>query len=376
MTRKRILYITHAYNNRGGVEEHMKALADGIQHLAECHILFPENSRLHHVVDGELLNSYPVNPSPVISPLHEPNTDRTLRTILEKVQPEVIHVMHFLYWPLSLFEVLSGINAKKVISFHDYYPMTPQFTGQGIKDFSVCTTGEYAERVFGRDIAPYLLYRSQLLDVAFKQFEHATVPSKLLYRKMKPIFDLSYVIVPYGIRDFSIKKKRQSKTLKFGYLGALIPQKGWQLLIDAFRKVRSEHNQIELHMFGAGEQPKSLEEFEADKIFFHGEYGYQDLPKVFEKFDIGVIPSLFPETYSIVLSEMFYAGKPVCVSRLGALDERVIDGISGKKFNPADSSDLVTALSWFVTCDDWKKFQLPTPVMVPEMIESMWSLYE
>jgi glycosyltransferase involved in cell wall biosynthesis len=52
--------------------------------------------------------------------------------------------------------------------------------------------------------------------------------------------------------------------------------------------------------------------------------------------DVVVVPSLWYEAYSFLVSEAFAAGLPVLASRLGALADRVRDGVDGLLLPPGD----------------------------------------
>ena len=52
--------------------------------------------------------------------------------------------------------------------------------------------------------------------------------------------------------------------------------------------------------------------------------------------DAVVVPSLWYETFSLVVHEAFTAGVPVIASRLGALREKVRHGVNGLLISPGD----------------------------------------
>jgi len=96
-------------------------------------------------------------------------------------------------------------------------------------------------------------------------------------------------------------------------------------------------------------------------VTFHGTYQPGDVPRLAAQVDVAVIPSEYPETYSLVLSEMWQAGLPVLVSDLGALDERVQDGVNGRKFKAGEVADLAKSLCWFLETDAWRMWTIPGP---------------
>jgi glycogen(starch) synthase len=57
-----------------------------------------------------------------------------------------------------------------------------------------------------------------------------------------------------------------------------------------------------------------------------------------------VLPSIWPETFSIVLREALSAGLPVVASRIGAIPELIRDGENGLLVTPGSVDDLAAAL--------------------------------
>jgi glycosyltransferase involved in cell wall biosynthesis len=65
--------------------------------------------------------------------------------------------------------------------------------------------------------------------------------------------------------------------------------------------------------------------------------------------DVVVVPTLWYETASLIVQEAFAAGVPVVASHIGALQERVEDGVDGRFFPPGDSIKLHNILHQFLT---------------------------
>jgi glycosyltransferase involved in cell wall biosynthesis len=176
-------------------------------------------------------------------------------------------------------------------------------------------------------------------------------------------FDLKFEVMEPGIVPFDSLPKTKSDNLRFGYLGTFVAQKGFVPLIEAFKKVRAVHPTVQLRMYGE-RAPKGQP---PDGITIGGSYSADDLPRILSEIDVGVIPSIFPETFCIVLSEMWHANVPATVSNLGALAERVVDGKNGLKFEPGNVDDIARALGWFVEHDDWRAWQLPRARTLDEL---------
>jgi len=61
--------------------------------------------------------------------------------------------------------------------------------------------------------------------------------------------------------------------------------------------------------------------------------------------DVQVIPSECYEGFPIVVLEAYACGTPILASRIGSLDEIVVEGESGIKFEPGNPGDLAKKLN-------------------------------
>ena len=61
--------------------------------------------------------------------------------------------------------------------------------------------------------------------------------------------------------------------------------------------------------------------------------------------ELQVIPSECYEGFPMVVLEAYACGTPILASRIGGLDEIVVDGETGVKFAPGNPADLVEKLN-------------------------------
>jgi glycosyltransferase involved in cell wall biosynthesis len=59
-----------------------------------------------------------------------------------------------------------------------------------------------------------------------------------------------------------------------------------------------------------------------------------------------LVPSIWSETFGMVVIEAFAAGTPVIASRIGALAQLVEDGVTGLHVEPGDAVDLAAKMQW------------------------------
>ncbi len=366
-----LLYIMHCYHNRAGVEEYVRNLQNALAQDFSIFVLFPEDGQIHLLGPDGTTKRYPGDPP------QWPETPETLSTsnasidkILRDVAPQLIHVQHFHNLPLSVLAQVLDYKAPSLISFHEYYAITPHYTMQGTTDPLECFSREYAERYFQSDISPYLQWRRDYLAKLLPRFHLRVVPSPFLARTMTEVFPADYRIIEYGIKPFEPLPRTTSQSLRFGYVGSLLPQKGWESLVRAFAALRLPPEKATLHFYGG------LRRSDIPGIFFHDVYEQSDLAKICSQIDVAVIPSLFAETYSMVLSEMWRGQLPVAVSDIGALGERVRDTVNGRKFRPGDVRSIQEVLSWFLENNAWRTWILPSPRTTHEMATEYKGIYD
>jgi glycosyltransferase involved in cell wall biosynthesis len=122
------------------------------------------------------------------------------------------------------------------------------------------------------------------------------------------------------------------------------PRKGLDVLIQAFRKVLDEVDAT-LLVVGKGDQTiaRDLAGPALDRIVFTGFVDDITLKKCYALCDLYVCPSRL-EGFGLTILEAFAAGKPVVVTRVGAIPELVHDGQNGILVPPDSVTAMATAI--------------------------------
>ena len=371
----RLLYVLHQYLHLGGTELQTRLLAQKLSSSAyEIGVAWidPKTNTvtLQPPVGAPVV--YPADP--VVFPLtpdHQPTTERSFEKLLASFQPDIIHFQHLVNWPLLIVERARQIGAKVIVSLYDYFAITPFYTMQGVADPQQVFTPTYAQQL-GPDGLRYLEHRRAILGQSLGSIERRIVLSDYQRRVLSEIYPLEFSVIEPGILPFAPLPKTASQTgLRFGYLGTFVPQKGWVPLVEAFTKVHRKHPKAELRLYGSrrqrGQLPPGVTLFDA--------YQGTDLPQICSEFDVGIIPSTFAETYCIVLSELWQSRTPAAVSNIGALGDRVIDGINGRKFRAGDVDDMADVMNWFIETDGWRSWTLPTPRSADQLAADHDAMY-
>ena len=146
---------------------------------------------------------------------------------------------------------------------------------------------------------------------------------------------------------------------RVGYVGRLEPHKGVETLVAAIEALPD----VTLEIVGDGPERRALAEHVATRglggrVSIRG-YAHDDLPLVYQRFDVVVVPSLttasWIEQFGRVAVEAMATGVPVIASDSGALPEVV--GDAGVLVPPGDVAALTAALGALL-CDDAERQRL------------------
>jgi glycosyltransferase involved in cell wall biosynthesis len=164
----------------------------------------------------------------------------------------------------------------------------------------------------------------------------------------------------------------ESETISF--VGRMTPEKGVDVLLDAFAEVSAEHPAARLELVGpfdvgtrpfvdphgvdevldavvpALADPRSyVERLEARMqqmagVTYRGKIANAELARHYATLGAFVFPSLWHEPFGIPVIEAMAAGIPVIATRGGGLTETIEDGVNGFLVERGDVAALATAL--------------------------------
>lgn len=141
-------------------------------------------------------------------------------------------------------------------------------------------------------------------------------------------------------RNYQRTPRPPNAGLRFGYVGVLVRHKAVDLIVRAFRQL--PHANISLRLYGFKvEGDPYVDELSAlaagdERIQFMGPYQNQQIAAILNELDVVLIPSMAPETFSIVAREATLGQAAVLASRVGALPEAIDDGRTGYLLPPGD----------------------------------------
>lgn len=283
--------------------------------------------------------------------------------ILEQYRIDLVHFMHFMHHPMSLLEVARRHGAATVVTLHDFFVACPRFnlldaagrfcwtTRPPIESCDIdlrrtdnLAAGSQASR---RAFVAYILSRAHAI-TCVSESQKALVCSAYphLADQMRVI---SPGIEPRRFKGLQPRAPRDGRPLVCAALGNYTHPKGGDVLIHLFNHCRNPA-QVKFVIMGRLDEPfpHIIDAVGLDHVEILGSYDPADLPKLLAEVDVALLASIWPESYVLTLSECWAAGVVPIVSDIGALGERVSDGVNGLKVKPDSPGAIAEAIDRLV----------------------------
>jgi glycosyltransferase involved in cell wall biosynthesis len=349
----------------------------------------------HRLMHGNLRQSY-----------HQPGAEAAFRQVVLKVRPDVVHFQHLIHLSASLPHICRELGVPSLITVNDYWALCSRVQmirpdgvrceenqGQGCL---LCVQEKHYRQIpVARRLLP--LFRpfvsvlhagARVLEMprlaeyadgfrdmgdrldftcgAYASCDLALAPSRFLRQKLLDTgkFDPHKVVYSdYGtladdtsaIGGRAEQPVEPDSKVRFGYVGSLLWYKGVHVLLRAMQQLANRN--VVLHVYGdfnPEKEPYHAELAElaracAGKVVFHGHFDNRTIARVYEQFDVLVVPSIWFENSPITIHESFLFETPVVTSNIGGMAELVRDGMDGLHFEVGDAHDLALKLARF--CD-------------------------
>jgi glycosyltransferase involved in cell wall biosynthesis len=131
-----------------------------------------------------------------------------------------------------------------------------------------------------------------------------------------------------------------------GAVGALRPQKGYDILIQAAARLRNDHPDLRVLIAGDGPEKARLEALISelrlgDTVLLLGRR--LDVPELLAGLDVAACASHF-EGSPLAVMEYMEAGLPIVATRVGGVPDLIEDGVHGLLVEPGDPAGLAVAI--------------------------------
>lgn len=255
-----------------------------------------------------------------------------IKNILIKEKPDIVHVHNFKGFSF-VFDAVKSQNLPLIFTMHDYFLECFKENLFRSSD-TICQNPSLLCR-FYIGIQKYL--KDNKPDIV-------TAPSQFVIDKFKNdgFFQKTRTMkLPLGIELSSSKKiQKYYETIDILFVGRLNRYKGAHILINAFKQLK--YKNIHLHIVGEGEEMEELKIIfgRNPNINFYGFVSENMLLELYRKANIAVVPSIWYETFGIVIIESFKYSTPVIASNIGGFPELVENRHNGFLFEPGNVDEL------------------------------------
>jgi glycogen(starch) synthase len=157
------------------------------------------------------------------------------------------------------------------------------------------------------------------------------------------------------------KRDDHSGRLKLLYAGQLVQHKGVHTAIEAMARLvqKVEVDRITLTLVGSGHpdyeaylhdlvERERLHEF----VIFHKSVSKDEMPAIFQQFDVLIFPSIYEEPLARVTQEAMASGLVVVGTTTGGTEEILRDGETGLTFAPKDADGLAEQINRLIVDPD------------------------
>ena len=363
----RILHIAHQYlpEKVGGVELYTRWVTQALSRRGHQVAIFYRRSapgsglaartdeadvRIWAVWDGPL--------TPVgrfLATWRAPLVRRHFEHVLDAFAPDLIHVEHLMGLPAALIHFVRQRGIPYVITLWDFWWVCANaqlltndrhLICDGPRLYLNCARCALARAEHEAlwpalpPLAVLLADRNRRLRRILMGAEQLIAPTEFVRRwyAAHRIPEERLLTLPPGLTYPAIPRRERGggEPLRFAYIGGLSWQKGVHVLVEALGGLPG------CELWIAGDESADpayvarLKAAASPNIRFLGRLTREQVWATLAQVDVVVVPTLWYETFSIIVSEAFAAGCPVLASRLGPLVDRVRDGVDGLLLPPGD----------------------------------------
>jgi glycosyltransferase involved in cell wall biosynthesis len=339
----KILLVHNEYGKFSGEEAVVQSLSRLLaEHGHQVHHFSRSSANIPDMRLGEIRAFF--------SGIYSFSSKKAMRQYLREFKPDIVHI-HNLF-PLispSILPVCRKAGIPVVMTVHNYRLVCPNglhmthgqicekcsggkewwcvirnCEGSFFKSFGYALRNYIARtlRLFHDNVAIYAclteFQRQKLIDAGFQESRIVVIPNMCNVQGAESATNGEYV----------------------GFVGRISPEKGIDVLLQCAKILKHIPFKV------AGDFESDICKSAPPNVEFCGFLQGDDLDMFRQQMRIAVMPSIWYETFGLVLAEAASYGKPVIVSRLGAMAEIVEDGRTGLHFEPGNAEDLAEKIQY------------------------------
>jgi glycogen(starch) synthase len=280
--------------------------------------------------------------------------------VLQQFDPDIIFIWGMWNLPKSLPALAEARYPDKVIyRFATYWPTLPSQH----KLYWLAAGRKWYSRLLKRLVAILALAMVARDEQSYTlRFERAICVSaatrNILIEAGIPVSQARIIYTGLDTKRYLNGEQPQpghdNRSLNLLYAGRLASDKGIDTAIRAMTKLVFDQGQVGMRMSLAGSGSTEYETYlrhlvtEAgltDYVTFLGWIPPEEMPKLLRKFDVLLLPSIWPEPFARVVLEGMGSGLVVVATQTGGTVEILTDGENGLLFAPGSVEDLTQKIT-------------------------------
>jgi glycosyltransferase involved in cell wall biosynthesis len=298
---------------------------------------------------------------------HIPSMKRSLQRLLDHIQPDLIHLQHYVHFGIDIIPLLQRLcpKSKIVVTLHEYLALC-RHNGQMVttQQFKLCerATPLACSMCYPDWNTADFFLRHHYIKTILESCDALISPSQFLIDRYRScgIDHPRFLMLENGLPPhFDLSKREQitsrhsAELNRFGYFGQLNLYKGPLVLLKAVYLLQERGiKDFSVNIYGANleHQPQEFQddfnlcyEKVRDRVALRGSYRQAELEMLMQENDWVVVPSVWWENSPVVIQEALYYGRPVIGSDIGGTAEK-IDGCGGVKFTARSESALAEVM--------------------------------
>lgn len=288
---------------------------------------------------------------------HQDSLTTWFADLIRALKPTVVHTHHYAHLGLEYLRVIKQVDPsiRIVMTLHEYMAICRN-NGQMIKtgSFKLCSRESFDEcrQCFPQQTTEDFWLRKHYFQSYFKLVDQFVSPSEFLRQRYIDwgLPPEKIVVIENGQSDEPALPPRplaEGETRnRFGFFGQINPYKGLDVVLQALHEMpKADRKKIVLEVHGANlewqpaEYREKVEQLRAPLIKqgvvqWVGPYQPHELRSRMAGVDWVVVPSIWWENSPMVIQEAFVCGRPLLVSDIGGMKEKVRNGRDGLHVAP------------------------------------------
>ena len=324
--------------------------------------------QIHKRRDNEYLWEQGVADWHLMKSAHQESITTWFVDLLKSLKPTIVHIHHYAHIGLEFIRAIKKYDSsiKVYLTLHEYMAICKHNgqmvkTGEGMK---LCSSESFDEcrGCFPEHTAEDFWLRKHTFKSTFDLADGFISPSEFLRQRYIDwgVNENEIVVIENGQSNLPPLEPRaiqEGETRnRFGFFGQVNPYKGIDILLEALRSMsKEERKQVLVEIHGANIEAQSGE-FQikikklAKKLIAEGclrwvgPYRPDEQRNRLQEVDWVVVPSIWWENSPMVIQEAFTAGRPLIVSNIGGMAEKVDDGVNGLHFSARNPQSLAKVM--------------------------------